>query len=197
MSAGNGRDATAAPRRDGLMTQKAAPARGQKILIVDDESASTIMASVVRRLQREGFETVVVTPSGPRITGDAFESEAVWQIEQSRPAAVLLDVRFGEHPDDRFKGLSILKRITDIDHSLPVLMFTQYAQGPYRDTAVAASLNVNAPVDYIDKLASPDEVVLRIRRLIGSRPERIAVGTLFELDQIGRASCRERVYVLV
>ena len=164
------------------MTQKAAPARGQKILIVDDESASTIMASVVRRLQREGFETVVVTPSGPRITGDAFESEAVWQIEQSRPAAVLLDVRFGEHPDDRFKGLSILKRITDIDHSLPVLMFTQYAQGPYRDTAVAASLNVNAPVDYIDKLASPDEVVLRIRRLIGSRPERIAVGTLFELD---------------
>ncbi len=164
------------------MIQKPAAPRSQKILIVDDEANSTIMASVVRRLVSEGFEAVVVAPSGPRVTGDAFEAEAVWQVEKSRPSAVLLDVRFGDHPDDRFKGLSILKRITDIDRSLPVLMFTQYAQGPYRDTAVAASLSANASVDFIDKLASPDEVLLRLRRLIGSRPERIAIGSLFEID---------------
>lgn len=140
------------------------------------------MRSVLLRLEREGYEPVVAAPKGPRSTGEDFEAEALFLIQESRPAAVLLDVRFGEHSDDRFKGLSILKRITDMDRSLPVLVFTQYAQGPYRDTAVAASLNVNAPVDFIDKLASPDEVLLRLRRLIGARPERIPIGSLFELD---------------
>lgn len=164
------------------MTQKPLSGRGHKVLIVDDESGSMIMASVLRRLEREGFETVIVAPPGQKVTGADFESEALWQVQQARPAAVLLDVRFGEHADDRFKGLSILKRLTEYDRSLPVLVFTQYAQGPYRDTAVAASLNANAPVDFIDKLASPDEVVLRLRRLIGTRPERIAIGSLFELD---------------
>ena len=164
------------------MTQKPTPARGQKVLVVDDESGSALMQSVLRRLAREGFEPVLVVPPGPRVTGDDFESEALFRIQQSRPAAVLLDVRFGEHDTDRFKGLGILKRITDMDRSLPVLVFTQYAQGPYRDTAVAASLSVNAPVDFIDKLASPDEVLLRLRRLIGTRPERVAIGPLFELD---------------
>ena len=37
-------------------------------------------------------------------------------------------------------------------------------------------------VDFIDKLASPEEVVIRLRRLIGSAPEMIKIGTLFELD---------------
>ena len=164
------------------MTQKPPPARRQKILVVDDESGSSIMRSVLLRLEREGYEPVIVVPKGPRLTGDDFESEALWRIQESRPSAVLLDVRFGEHADDRFKGLSILKRITEHDRSLPVLVFTQYAQGPYRDTAVSASLSVNAPVDFIDKLASPDEVVLRLRRLIGARPERVPIGGLFELD---------------
>jgi DNA-binding response OmpR family regulator len=61
-------------------------------------------------------------------------------------------------------------------------MFTQYTQGPYRDTAVSASLSVSASVDFIDKLASPEEVVLRLRRLIGSAPETIKIGSLFEID---------------
>jgi DNA-binding response OmpR family regulator len=37
-------------------------------------------------------------------------------------------------------------------------------------------------VDFIDKLASPDEVLLRLRRLIGSAPETVQIGSLFELD---------------
>ena len=94
----------------------------------------------------------------------------------------MLDVRFGEYDTDRFKGLSILKKIVDRDSSMPVLMFTQYTQGPYRDTAVAASLSVSSSVDFIDKLASPEEVVLRLRRLIGHAPETIKIGSLFEID---------------
>ena len=98
-------------------------------------------------------------------------------MEEERPAAVLLDVRFGEYDTDRFKGLSILKKIVERDSSMPVLMFTQYAQGPYRDTAVTASLGASSSVDFIDKLASPEEVVLRLRRLIGTAPETIRIGS--------------------
>jgi DNA-binding response OmpR family regulator len=56
---------------------------------------------------------------------------------------------------------------------------------------VNASLSVSASVDFIDKLASPEEVVLRLRRLIGSAPETIKIGTLFEIDAANAA-----VYVI-
>jgi DNA-binding response OmpR family regulator len=154
---------------------------GQKILIVDDEHMSDLMRSVLRRLETDGFRPVVVAPEGDHITGDDYEAQTLFAIETERPSAVLLDVRFGEYDSDRFKGLSILKKIVDRDSSMPVLMFTQYTQGPYRDTAVAASLTASTSVDFIDKLASPEEVALRLRRLIGSAPESIKIGSLFEL----------------
>ena len=155
---------------------------GQKILVVDDEHMSDLMRSVLRRLETDGFKPIVVAPEGEHVTGDDYEAQALFAMETERPSAVLLDVRFGEYDSDRFKGLSILKKIVDKDGSMPVLMFTQYTQGPYRDTAVNASLSVSASVDFIDKLASPEEVVLRLRRLIGSAPETIKIGNLFELD---------------
>lgn len=165
------------------MTQQSASAgRGQKILVVDDESTSDLMRSVLRRLETEGFRPILIQPEGTRVDGRQYETEALFALEDERPAAVLLDVRFGEYDEDRFMGLNILKKIVERDPSMPVLMFTQYAQGPYRDTAVAASLSVSAPVDFIDKLASPDEVLLRLRRLIGSAPENVKIGDLFELD---------------
>ena len=91
-------------------------------------------------------------------------------------------MRFGEHRDDRFKGLGILGKIVERYAKLPVLMFTQYTQGPERDTAVTGSLKWDAPVDFIDKLASPDEVVLRLRRLIGTTPEIIHIGDSIHLN---------------
>ncbi|MDA1280137.1 MAG: hypothetical protein O3B95_08895 [Chloroflexi bacterium] len=155
---------------------------GQKILVVDDEHMSDLMRSVLRRLETDGFRPIVIAPQGQHVSGDDYETQALFALETERPAAVLLDVRFGEYDTDRFKGLSILKKIVDRDSKMPVLMFTQYAQGPYRDTAVNASLNVSASVDFIDKLASPEEVVLRLRRLIGKAPATIKIGSLFELD---------------
>jgi len=158
----------------------------ERILVVDDEAGSDLMRSVLRRLRREGFIVDVVQPEGPHVTGDDFEAEALYQVDEQRPAAVLLDVRFGDHPDDRFKGLSILRRIVQKAPKLPVLVFTQYAEGPYRDTAVTGSLSVDAPVDFIDKLASPDEVVLRLRRLIGRSPSAMTIGPYFSLDADNR-----------
>jgi len=164
---------------------------GQKILVVDDEHMSDLMRSVLRRLETDGFKPIVVAPEGPHLTGDDYETQALFSMEAERPSAILLDVRFGEYDSDRFKGLSILKKIVERDSSMPVLMFTQYTQGPYRDTAVNASLTVSASVDFIDKLASPEEVVLRLRRLIGSAPETIKIGSVFEIDAANAA-----VYVI-
>ena len=153
-----------------------------KILIVDDEWESAIVKAVQRRLQEEGWQTFVVDPQSRWLVGDEFEAAAIFAIEEERPDGVLLDVRLGEHRDDQFKGLEILRFIVEHYPTLPVLMFTQYAQGPSRDTAVRGALRWNAPVDFIDKLASPEEVVLRLRRLMGSSPELIPVGAHLLVD---------------
>lgn len=154
----------------------------RKILIVDDESDSAILRAVRRRVESEGWEALVVEPEPGHSVGEEFEAAALWSIEEDRPDAVLLDVRFGEHRDDQFRGLSILGEIVERWPKLPILMFTQYAQGPDRETAVRGSLQWDAQVDFIDKLASPDEVILRLRRLIGASPELIPVGTEIMVD---------------
>ena len=47
---------------------------------------------------------------------------------------------------------------------------------------MTSALQWDAPVDFIDKLASPEEVVLRLRRLIGQTPDAIQIGTRISLD---------------
>ncbi len=153
-----------------------------RILIVDDEWESAIVRAVRRRLEAEGWATIVVEPEGRWVTGDDFELEALYAVEQEQPDGVLLDVRFGEHGDERFKGLGILRKLIERYPKLPILMFTQYAQGPDRETAVTSSLRWDARVDFIDKLASPEEVVLRLRRLVGTTPEVIPVGPRLVVD---------------
>ena len=157
-----------------------------KILIVDDEWDSAILKTVRRRLEAEGWHAITVIPEENRLSADEFESEALYAIENEFPDAVLLDVRFGDEEDDRFKGLDILRKIVERYPKLPVLMFTQYAQGPFREAAVRGSLKWDAPVDFIDKLASPEEVVLRLRRLIGSTPQVIRFGEI-TVETTGKA----------
>ena len=153
-----------------------------KILIVDDEWESPILTAVRRRLDEEGWHTLAVKPEGRWAGGDEFEAAALYAIEEEQPDGVLLDVRLGEFRDDQFKGLEILQKIVERHPKLPVLMFTQYTQGPHRETAVRGSLKWDAPVDFIDKLASPEEVVLRLRRLIGRTPEVIPIGGRIIID---------------
>jgi len=175
------------------MTHNSSHAAGRRILVVDDEPDTALMQSVLRALQADGFEPIVVRPGadesgsssvGQQIvaSGDDFEAEALYAIEEHRPAGVILDARFGEHRDDLFKGLGILGKIVERDPELPVLMFTQYSRGPARDAAVAGTLRHDARVDFVDKLASPQEVVLRLRRMIGTAPERIQIGAEFLVD---------------
>ena len=140
-----------------------------------------------RRLDEEGWRTRVIVPEAGGSIGDEFEAAALYAIEEELPEGVLLDIRLGEYREDQFKGLEILQKIVEQHPKLPVLMFTQYAQGPDRETAVRGSLKWDAPVDFIDKLASPEEVVLRLRRLIGRTPEIIPIGGNLYLDASAKA----------
>ena len=83
------------------------------ILIVDDELDSAIVMAVRRRLDEEGWDPVVVRPEGNWSTADEFEDAALYAIEESQPDGVLLDVRFGDQAEDRFKGLDILQSIVE------------------------------------------------------------------------------------
>ena len=156
------------------------------ILIVDDEFDSATVMAVRRGLDEEGWDPVVVRPEAHWSLADEFEAAALYAIEERQPDGVLLDVRFGDQAEERFKGLDILQRIVERFPGLPVLMFTQYAQGPDRDTAVRAALARDAPVDFIDKLASPGEVVLRLRRLIGTSPDTIPIGSRILVNKYSR-----------
>ena len=149
----------------------------RKIIIVDDEWESAIIKAVCRRLEDEGWSALVIQPEANWSLGDEFELAAMYAIEEEQPDGILLDVRFGDHQDDRFRGLTILRKIVERFPQLPILMFTQYVQGPERETAARGALKWDAPVDFIDKLASPEEVVLRLRRLIGTAPDTISIGS--------------------
>ena len=52
------------------------------------------------------------------------------------------------------------------------------------------TLKWDAQVDFIDKLASPEEVVMRLRRLMGTTPDTIRLGSKISID-----TANETVYV--
>lgn len=156
--------------------------RQRRIIIVDDEWDSAIVKAVRHRMESEGWDTIVVNPGESWDSAEGFQDAALYAIEEHSPDGVLLDVRFGEHRDDQFKGLGILRKIVERYPKLPVLMFTQYASGPERETAMRGTLKWDALVDFIDKLASPEETVLRLRRLMGNAPEVISIGGRISLD---------------
>ena len=160
--------------------------RSGNILIVDDEATSAIVRAVRRRLEQEGWGTQVVSKEEHGSADDMLWA-ALQAIDEHRPDGVILDVRLGDYRDDQFKGLDILKRIVVEHPQLPVLMFTQYSQGVERDTVARSALQVNSPVEFIDKLASPEEVALRVRRLVGVEPHTIAIGERIVVDTEGES----------
>ena len=161
------------------------PSRSGNILIVDDEATSAIVRAVRHRLEDEGWGTKVIGKD-EHASADDMLWATMAAIDEHLPDGIILDVRLGEYRDDQFKGLDILKRIVGQHPRLPVLMFTQYSQGVERDTVARSALQVEAPVEFIDKLASPEEVALRVRRLVGAEPTTITIGDRIVVDTEAR-----------
>ena len=109
-----------APGSDYATMAKVKP--GCRILIVDDESESAILHAVLRRVEEEGWETSIIEPEAGYSLGEEFEAATIYSIEQELPDAVLLDVRFGEHRDDQFRGLGILGALSYTHLTLPTIL---------------------------------------------------------------------------
>lgn len=115
------------------------------ILIVDDEP--DITCALHDLLEHKGYRTDVVS------TGSA----AISSVQQRHFGAVLLDIGL---PD--IDGITVLKRVQEIDPKLPIIIITAYTKE--EDTVGALSKGAFA---YIIKPYNPQELLAVLRRAVG------------------------------
>lgn len=115
------------------------------ILVVDDEASVVEVVSLY--LKREGF--------GVRVAHDG--KEALFQVHQSKPALVVLDLML-----PKVDGLEIMRRLRDEPgQTIPVIMLTARRQ----ETDRIYGLELGAD-DYVVKPFSPAELVSRVKAVM-------------------------------
>ncbi len=125
------------------------------ILIIDDELDMCIALSDV--LESEGFKVFHVQDG---LSG-------VRKIEEEHPDLVLLDIRM-----PGMDGIETLKRIKNLNSTLPVIMITGYGNA---DSA-AEVMKIGAS-DYISKPFDNQKILSAIKKLLA--PERFKNGDVF------------------
>ena len=120
---------------------------GARILVVDDEP--NVLRMVSYTLQAEGFE-VVVAQSG---------NEALIKVLTEAPDLILLDVML---PD--MSGVEVCEKLRQRQEhfDLPIIMLSALAQVPDKIRGLEAGAD-----EYITKPITPDELVARIKALLG------------------------------
>jgi len=114
----------------------------KKILVVDDEK--TIRLLLKEELTDEGYEV---------ITAESGEM-ALKMIKEEKPDLVTLDIKMpGED------GLSILRKIREIEYDLPVIICSAYSIFKTDFSAVAAD-------HYVIKSYKFDELKSKIREIL-------------------------------
>ena len=126
---------------------------GEKILLVDDDQDFTAATGTI--LEANGFEVAIA-----HNTGDAEKA-----IDESKPELILLDVMM-EHMDDGFNLCRSLKQ-AEATSSIPIIMLT----GITGKTGLKFSPKTDEewlPADdYLDKPVDPEELLKRVRKLLG------------------------------
>ena len=167
------------------------------VLVMEDEDALATLLSY--NLEKEGYRVVVA----------ADGEEGMLQIEERLPDLVLLDWML-----PKLSGIEVCRRIRGKSETrnMPIIMLT--ARGEESDRI--RGLDTGAD-DYLTKPFSMSELIARIRAVLrrirpGLADDRLNHGDIvidrvahrvrrsgqeIHLGQIGRASCRERVSVLV
>ncbi|GEM_PF-1083083 len=125
--------------------------QAQKILVVDDDPGTLKLVSIV--LQREGLEPVMCTE--PR--------EIVELLVSSDARMLILDLLM-----PGFDGIEILRSIRahPATRALPVLILSGKVGGPDRVRGLRAGAD-----DYLPKPFEPEELVIRVRRLLAGGRE--------------------------
>ena len=139
-----------------------------RILVADDER--NLRDSMVKLLSSEGIEA--------RGAADGFEARAMLQNEAFD--GMILDVRM-----PRLDGLALLSWLREEGPAVPVIVVSAY--GDVRDAVQAMKLGAR---DYLVKPFDPEELLLRLRRLLeeSALAGRVEAGRLaLEADDPGAA----------
>ncbi|MBI3540714.1 MAG: sigma-54-dependent Fis family transcriptional regulator, partial [Deltaproteobacteria bacterium] len=118
----------------------------QKILVIDDEEI--ILRSLGRILEEEGFRVSVAK------TG----TEGIEKLSET-PDLVITDLKLPQ-----MDGLSVLKKIHEIDKELPVILLT--AHGSIQSATEAMKLGAT---DYVTKPFDSDELLVTIRKALETK----------------------------
>lgn len=123
---------------------------GPTVLVADDDE--TIRSILQYRLSAEGYELIVCE--------DGDEAREELEALDEGPDVAILDIMM-----PRVEGTQLLRMIRrgelDVDPELPVMMLTSRG----REEDVLDGLEYGAD-EYITKPFSPDEVVVRLEKLL-------------------------------
>ena len=142
-----------------------------RILIADDEDS-------LRWVLEKGFRA-----AGYQVTAVKDGTAALGEAQAQPFDLILLDVRM-----PGIDGLALLKQLREQRGDVQVVIMTAHGT---METAIQAMQQ--GAYDYLAKPFDLDEALLLAERALAARRLSQEVTAL----QIGRASCRERVYVLV
>lgn len=121
----------------------------RRILVVDDEP--DVLDLVVYRLRRSGYE-VIEAPNG---------EEGLALAISEQPDLIVADVMM-----PRVDGYELTRRLRDEDatRGIPIILLTARTQ----EADVSQGFEAGAD-DYLKKPFNPDELVARIRAVLGRR----------------------------
>jgi len=132
----------------------------QRILVIDDD---TDICLLLRRfLTKNGYE-VAIAQNGQ--TGLSL-------LEEFSPDLVMTDFRLGD-----LDGGQILRKIKEHFPDVPVLIITGYS-----DIKIAIDVMKQGAYDYITKPLFPDEILLTIKKALGSEKSEGSAQELLEKD---------------
>jgi len=118
----------------------------KKVLVVDDEPDTLELIKLV--LESGGFGTMLA----------ASGMEALAQIDRTKPDLVLLDIMM---PD--MDGWDVFRKIKEKNSKIPIAILTAKAQNIDR----LLGLHVLKADDYITKPFGKDELINKVRKLVG------------------------------
>ena len=115
-----------------------------KILMIDDHA-----------IVRAGLRRLFAALGNPEISEAANGRDALVRYREFRPDVVILDFNL-----PGIGGLELLQRLLIDDPSARVLVFSMHAEAIYASRALHAGAK-----GYVSKNASPDELLVAVRRL--------------------------------
>ncbi|PKQ43807.1 response regulator transcription factor [Confluentibacter flavum] len=119
----------------------------KKIVLAEDNSTLSLLLKF--RLEKEGYEIFVATDG----------KEAVDLIENHSPDLILSDIMM-----PFVSGLEVISHLRNkLDLDTPIIVFSSAGQ----EEMVLKAFNLGAN-DFMGKPFSPNELVIRIKRLLGT-----------------------------